>query len=372
MSGSDGKIRIVGAGFVSAAGHTSRVVAETLRSGKNTWVRDGKTGLPIYPASVPEASDSLAAFLQRRRPGRAATLALHAAERACPPAWRGRDVATLIGCSRGPTAAWEERFGEFAAGGELPPSTSPRTTLGSLAFAVADYLNLPGLTTGMSVTCSSGLHALLHGVALLESGLAERVLAGGAEAPLTVFTLAQMRALRVYAEVPGATQPACRPFADPPSGMALGEGAGLLALERGPGPGPYLLGIGFARETGRGATGMSPEGLGFQASMRMAIARAGVVPDAVVAHAPGTALGDGAERAAIRTVLGDGVAVTTGKWATGHTFGASGPLGIEVGLALLRGGGEAWARYPVAIPPRRVLVNAAGFGGNFISVLIGS
>lgn len=349
------RIQIVGQGYVSAAGATPAEARATLLSPRKTWTVDPTTGLPIHPATPPKPGRGLAKFLATNTVNRAALLALHAAERAVPAHWRGTDFAILAGSSRGPSDAWEAHHAAFLAGKPPPPRTSPRTTLGSLAFTLADYFNAPGLATGLSVTCSSGLHAVVQGVALLKSGLAKRVLVGGAESPLTPFTIAQMRALRVYAAAPTDDRPACRPLATPPSGLVLGEGAGFLALELGEDPTlSTVTGIGYARETGRGDTGMSPNGEGFQRAMRMALDKTKDV-EAVVAHAPGTRLGDAAEQTAIHTVLGGRVTVLSGKSVTGHTFAASGMLGVERGFAERVG---------------CFAVNAAGFGGNYVTVVV--
>jgi 3-oxoacyl-(acyl-carrier-protein) synthase len=49
-----------------------------------------------------------------------------------------------------------------------------------------------------SITCSTALHAVLNGIAWLKSGMVDKFFSGGSEAPLTDFTIAQMRALKIY------------------------------------------------------------------------------------------------------------------------------------------------------------------------------
>lgn len=364
---------ISGYGSLSAGEYSRR--SNTRRS---SWRTDERTGLPVYPVTEIPAHEPIARFVADRRPDRTTVLALHAAERAVERAgWHGKDFTVLLGCSRGPTIAWEEAYDTFRGGGPLPVRTSPQTTLGSMAFAVADYFGVESPAAGLSVTCSSGLHAVQHGVALLVSGMAERVLVGGTEAPLTPFTLRQMDALRVYATPTEGDLPPCRPFARPATGMAIGEGAAFLALERiNDNHRLELLGIGAARERARSATGITATGEGLQASMRAALAAGGPAPDFVVAHAPGTARGDAAEKNALGEVFGDRMpTVTTAKWATGHTFGASGPLGLTAALEMIEAGTVALPPYESrgrdVAAPRRALVNATGFGGNAVSVLLG-
>ena len=350
------QLPIQGYGSVSAAGVYDPNVP--------TWRVDAATGLPVYSITELPQHARIEEFAQKPALDRASLLALHAADQAVKQAgWTGEDFAVIVGCSRGPTESWEAGFSEFQATGRVAARTSPQTTLGSIGFTLGRYFGVSGLSSSLSVTCSSGFHALLHGVALLRSGMAGRVLVGGAEAPITPFTLRQLEALRVYAEVP-ETGHACRPFATPASGMAIGEGAAFVCLgesagaKRGEGAEFVVDAMGFGQELGQSATGISVDGAGLQRTMRTATD--GEMPDLIVAHAPGTRRGDAAEAAAIRTVFGEAAMsrVESGKWATGHTFGASGPLGLDYALRKLGEGQSA-------------LVNATGFGGNVVSVLIG-
>jgi len=209
--------------------------------------------------------------------------------------------------------------------------------------------------------------------------MAERVLVGGAEAPITTFTLRQMEALRIYGVVPPKIDHACRPLSDPPTGMVVGEGAAFLALslaDETNETGFEVGGISFAREHSPTPTGISAEGHGLEKAMREVIAEAGW-PDAIVAHAPGTRRGDQAERNAVNSIYAtnpEDYRMTSFKWATGHTFGASGPLAITAALEMMRAGKYCplpWQTTPST--PRAlgsVLVNATGFGGNVASVVV--
>ncbi|CAH1000383.1 3-oxoacyl-[acyl-carrier-protein] synthase 2 [Neolewinella maritima] len=370
-------IGIIGAGSISAAGADRASAWQTYLSQQPTHRLDRTTGLPVYAIPAKAIAPAVTAFGGRRGMDRASLLAVHAAREAVTEAgWEGRDFSILVGCSRGPTASWETGYQQFDREQMVAPRTSPSTTLGSVGFALADYFRITQLSSSLSVTCSSGLHALLHGIALLRAGMADRVLVGGTEAPLTGFTIAQMRALRVYASAGRPGQLACRPLADPPSGMVLGEGAAFLALERiSPGSSRTAVHVGFSREGGASSTGISSEGLALQHSMRAAIGGF-LPPDAVIAHAPGTPQGDAAERNGIDAVFGsapDSPLLTSLKWATGHTFGASGPLAVVAGLDMLNHGQLLALPYGGPSPPdapSNILINATGFGGNAVSVLL--
>ena len=373
------KTTIAGYGSVSAAGTAASVIRETYGRGIARWETDQATGLPVFRAHNLPARDEIEAFCTARGADPAGRLALYAAEQAVNRAgWMGQDFSILVGCSRGPTTSWETSYDEYRRTGKPTIRTSPRTTLGSLAFLLADYFGTTEVATGMSVTCSSGQHAILHGLALLHSGITGRVLVGGAEAPLTPFTLRQMQELRVYANpAPGELHPV-RPFSDPATGMALGEGAAFLALTRHDPSSPLKIeGIGFSREQVRSPTGISRAGQALQHAMRSALQQSERVPDLILAHAPGTKRGDRAEAAAIRAVFGESHPVVGSfKWATGHTFGASGPLAIVAALQMLEeqvvwGLPYGKTTYP-STPVQTVLVNATGFGGNAMTVCVRS
>lgn len=347
---------------VSAAGSTKEAALASYREGRVCWSIDEETGLPVYRVKDLPHSHKIQAFAEERGVDRTTLLALHAADQAVAEAgWQDKDFSILMGCSRGPTGNWEEAFAEFTETGKAGPKTSPSTTLGSIGFALADYFGTSALASSLSVTCSSGMHAILHGVALLRAGMAERVLVGGAEAPLTTFTLRQMEALRICAPIPPAGEHACRPMSTPASGMVVGEGAAFLALslEDDAAGKPVIEGIAFGRERARSLTGISRQGAALHHCMRELIEANGY-PDLIVAHAPGTRRGDAAELTAIQALSEnqpEDPLVTSFKWATGHTFGASGPLAVCGALLVM--------------PGKKVLVNATGFGGNGVSLMLG-
>jgi 3-oxoacyl-(acyl-carrier-protein) synthase len=97
-------------------------------------------------------------------------------------------------------------------------------------------------------------------------------------------------------------------------------------------------------------------------------------------HAPGTIKGDKSEYKAIQKVFGKNLPMlTTNKWKVGHTFGASGMLNLEMALLMMqhqRFIGVPYSNpFGVANPERvikNVLINAVGFGGNAVSILVGA
>ncbi|WP_067036665.1 beta-ketoacyl synthase N-terminal-like domain-containing protein [Allomuricauda sp. CP2A] len=300
-----------------------------------------------------------------------------------------------IGSSRGATSLFEKYHQEFLDQGKSSTLASPTTTLGNISSWVAHDLKSKGPEISHSITCSTALHGLLNAVAWIQSGLTDKFLVGGSEAPLTPFTIAQMQALKIYSRM-SSRAPACRTgrqsrdaeeqnypclamdLEKKQNTMVLGEAAALACLEKGEKPNALALvaGIGYATEPLEHSVSISTDAQCFQDSMKMALKSAGTDQvDAIVMHAPGTIKGDVTEYNAIKKVFGNNLPfLTTNKWKVGHTFGASGLLSLELGVLML----QHQQYIPTPFFQNRddkemvdtVLVNAVGFGGNAVSILL--
>jgi len=293
--------------------------------------------------------------------------------------WQQQDVFGInIGSSRGATQLFEKYHQEFITTGKTATLTSPTTTLGNISSWVAHDLKSKGPEISHSITCSTALHAILNAAAWLQSGMATKFLVGGSEAPLTAFTLAQMNALKIYAKDP--QQYPCRAFdfTKTKNTMVLGEGAAMACLEWGESQNAlgYITGLGFATDELEHNISISEEAQCFQKSMQMALEGTPLEEvDAIVMHAPGTLKGDSSEYKAIQKVFGDHLPMlTTNKWKIGHTFGASGLLSVELALFMVQYRTFVEVPFGEKQPKRKeinnVLINAVGFGGNAVSVLI--
>jgi 3-oxoacyl-(acyl-carrier-protein) synthase len=293
--------------------------------------------------------------------------------------WQQGDAFGInIGSSRGATQLFEKYHQEFMETGKTATLTSPTTTLGNIASWVAHDLKSTGPEISHSITCSTALHAVLNAVAWLQSGLATKFLVGGSEAPLTAFTLAQMQALKIYANEDRDLP--CRAFdlTKTKNSMVLGEAASVACLELYENPKAlgYITGIGYATDELEHNISISEDAKCFQKSMAMALQNTLIEEvDAIVMHAPGTLKGDTSEYKAIQKLFGQNVPMlTTNKWKIGHTFGASGMLNIELALLMLQH--QTFIGIPYIEEPnprqaiRKVLINAVGFGGNAVSVLV--
>ncbi|MDX1759791.1 MAG: beta-ketoacyl synthase N-terminal-like domain-containing protein [Arenibacter algicola] len=297
--------------------------------------------------------------------------------------WEEGDFGVNIGSSRGATALFEKYHKEFIQKGEASTLSSPTTTLGNISSWVAHDLQTQGPEISHSITCSTALHSLLNGVAWLKSGMANKFLVGGSEAPLTPFTIAQMKALKIYSRFERNDPEGypCRAFDldKKQNSMVLGEAASMACLEKGNLDNALarIEGLGYATEILEHNISISSDAVCFQRSMAMALGKTDPKEvDAVVMHAPGTIKGDLSEVAAIKKIFGkDMPALTTNKWKVGHSFGASGMLSLELAVLMLLHQefiGVPYVKYD-AMPKhiKKVMVNAVGFGGNAVSVLVG-
>jgi 3-oxoacyl-(acyl-carrier-protein) synthase len=294
--------------------------------------------------------------------------------------WQNKsDFGINFGSSRGATTLFESHFQEFLETGKAQTLASPSTTLGNISSWVAHDLQSVGPELSHSITCSTGLHAVLNGIAWLRAGMADAFLVGGSEAPLTSFTIAQMKAMKIYASKSPTDFP-CRAFdfTKTKNSMVLGEGAAAVCLELGKKTNAlaYISGIGYATEILQHSVSVSAEAECFKKSMKMALKNtAPEKVDAIVMHAPGTIKGDTSEYKAIQHVFGESLPLlTTNKWKTGHTFASSGLLNMELGLLMMQHNqfiGVPFVEQQVQTRPiKTVLINSVGFGGNAVSILI--
>jgi len=217
----------------------------------------------------------------------------------------------------------------------------------------------------VSTACSSSAKVFASARRLLDEGLCDAVLVGGADAQ-TRTVVEGFHALESLA--PGRT----RPLAPDRDGINLGEGAAVFVMRRGDdlsrveverGRRVMLMGVGESSDAYH-LTAPDPEGKGAEAAMRAALADAGLAPQDigfVNLHGTGTVYNDEMECAAVERVFGDRICRFSTKPLTGHCLGAAGA--IEAALC--------WLALRARKPPCRVLSNSFAFGGSNASVILG-
>ncbi|WP_111765432.1 beta-ketoacyl-[acyl-carrier-protein] synthase family protein [Nakamurella deserti] len=241
--------------------------------------------------------------------------------------------------------------------------------------------------------CAAGAEGIAWAYKLIKEGEIDIALAGGAEGcihPLPMAGFSQMRAMSTRNDDPAT---ASRPFDTGRDGFVIGEGAGIMVLERrshaeGRGAKIYgtLAGIGMTNDAFH-ITAPEPEGEGSSRAINKALKMAGLGPKDIAhvnAHATSTPVGDVAESRTIRKVLGEHPVVTATKSMTGHMLGASGALEAIATVLSVRDDIVPGTRniqnldpaieVDVAQETRKVTIDAAindsfGFGGHNVALV---
>ena len=185
--------------------------------------------------------------------------------------------------------------------------------------------------------CASGTNAIGHAFECVRSGRYQRVLAGGYDA------LAEMVFVG-FDSLQASTPEKCRPFDRHRTGMVLGEGAAILALEnlelaqeRGTPVLAEIIGYGISTDNFH-ITQPNPSGVGPRQAMERALQSADISAgevDYINAHGTATVFNDAAEGKAISTIF-DGVPVSSTKSMMGHSLGAAGAVEAIVCLLALQ------------------------------------
>ena len=297
---------------------------------------------------------------QLRRLDRASQCALLAArqawEQAGAPQVASQRLAVSVSPGMGPVLSVMEAWDTLRDKGprRVLPTAVPALMPNAPAAAVGIELGARGGIHAPVSACASGAEAIAYGADLIALGRADVVVAGGTDAALHPMTVAAFAAMRALSTRNADPQTASRPFAPDRDGFVLGEGAGLLVLERAAhakARGARILAV----MAGFGVTADAydvarpePSGAEQEQALRLAVERAGLDAAAVGhvnAHATSTPAGDVVEAGVLaRTVPGAAVSAT--KSATGHLLGGAGGLEAVLTVMALQ---ERWAP-PTLLP----------------------
>jgi 3-oxoacyl-[acyl-carrier-protein] synthase II len=318
------------------------------RSGVVALTEDWAAPLPVRIAARMAVDPAgVLARVQARRLDRSEQAAIVAAREAWADAgFSGRSdengldparVAVVIGTGIGGVTSLLYQHDVLREKG--PDRVSPLLIPMNMPNGPAAYVGLElGARAGVHTTvsaCASGAEAIAHGLDLIQLDRADVVVVGGTEAcihPLNIAGFAQMRAMSTRNDEP---ELASRPFDKARDGFVLGEGAGVLVIERASsaaarGRTPYAVlgGAGITADS-YDIVAPDPEGNGQRRAAASALRRSGVDAADVVhvnAHATSTPTGDGAEALWIADLLGERTVVTATKSMTGHLLGAAGAI----------------------------------------------
>ena len=218
------------------------------------------------------------------------------------------------------------------------PMTVPMLMPNGAAAAISMDLSARGGAMTTVSACASGTEAIDNARRLIETGQADVVVTGGAEAAIHPLPIAGFAAMQALSKRNDDPQAASRPYDVDRDGFVLGEGAGALVVEseehaRARGAQIYAVLAGSAvTSDAYHITAPEPEGLGASRALRAALASDDIDLQEVAhvnAHATSTPVGDRPEYVAMKSVFGDhldDILVSATKSQTGHLLGASGAL----------------------------------------------
>ena len=398
------RVAITGIGLVTGLGATREESWRRMLAGecaiRSATLFDADGYRSRVAAEVDMAAlDAASTPLERRRRSRSDRIGVHAAAEAVSDAGLlegGADrsrIGVFLGAGTADLLRNEEYYRTWLTSGiqRARPSDAWNHFPSTSVDVIAERFGFEGPRACVVAACSSSTIAIGRAVEAIRSGRADAVLAGGTDA-LSRLTFSGFNLLRLMDVAP------CRPFDRSRAGMNIGEGAGILVLERldrarrrGATIYAELAGHGLACEAFH-PTAPEPEGRPVAAVIALALGDAGINVDDVEhinAHGTATPQNDAAEARGFRRVFGDRASrlpVTSIKSMIGHCLGAAGAVeAAALALTIARGAipptihhSETDSDCPldvVANQPREQRLRCAvstslGFGGNDSAIVL--
>jgi len=339
------EIVVTGRGVVSSIGDGAETFFDALLA-KKSGIADGIGACTEFD---PEAAMTPKDV---RRSDRYTHLAVAAATQAAeeaniPDGVDLERLGVLVGTGVGGLLTLEEQCRNFFEGGEraVSPHFVPMMMPNAAAGVIAMRLGAHGPGFSVSSACATGGHAIGEAHRMITRGEADVVVAGGTEAALTGVCLAAFRRMGALSR-----EGVSRPFDARRDGFVMGEGAGVIVLEREEHAKARGATI-YGRVVGYGAsndafhiTQPDSEGRGARKAMLATLADAGISPADVGylnAHGTGTPFNDKIETAAIKSVFNGSNTpppVSSTKSAIGHLLGAAGAVEAVACLEAVRRG----------------------------------
>jgi 3-oxoacyl-[acyl-carrier-protein] synthase II len=230
----------------------------------------------------------------------------------------------------------------------VSPFTVPALMLNSASAQISIEIGARGPNLATATACATGSHTLGEAAEVIRRGEADVMIAGGSEAAIVPLAMAGFENMGALSGRNDDPQRASRPFDAHRDGFVMGEGAGIIVLERldkarARGAQIYgeLLGYGATADAHH-ITAPAEDGVGAAECMEMALASAGLSPanvDYINAHGTSTPLNDAGETQAVKRAFGEHayrLAMSSTKSMTGHLMGAAGAVEGAFCLLALR------------------------------------
>ena len=217
-----------------------------------------------------------------------------------------------------------------------------RTMNSTVTMNLSTLFALRGVNMTISAACASGSHAVGLGYLLLQSGMQEMILCGGAQ-ETNKYSMGSFDGLGVFSMREDTPEQASRPFDASRDGLVPSGGAATLVLEtyesaqrRGAPILAEVVGYGFSSNGGHIST---PNVEGPAQAMARALANASMQAsqiDYINAHATSTPIGDANEAKAIHQIFGSQTPVSSTKSMTGHECWMAGASEIIYSILMMQ------------------------------------
>lgn len=249
-------------------------------------------------------------------------------------------LGVITGTGIGGMQTYETQLQKFISKGprRISPFFIPMMISNIAAGRIGIQFNAKGINFNVTSACSSSANAIGEAFRAIKFGAADAVIACGAEASVTPFTLSGFSVMRALSTRNDSPETASRPFDKNRDGFVLSEGAATLileGLEHAKNRGAHI----YAEIAGYGATCdafhitmPSPNGEGGAQAMKNALISAKIQPEEVQyinAHGTSTPLNDKSETSAVKIAFGDHaykLKVNSSKSMLGHMLGAAGAI----------------------------------------------
>ncbi|WP_235015490.1 beta-ketoacyl-ACP synthase [Oceanicoccus sp. KOV_DT_Chl] len=299
-------------------------------------------------------------------------------------------IAVIVGTSTSGIAETEAAFAQHQTDGAFPDNYHYRQQqMAAPAEFMAQWLGLKNLAYTVSTACSSSAKAFASANHLIQTGVCDAAIVAGVDT-LCRLTLNGFNALESISPT------ICSPFSKNRRGITIGEAAAVFIVTPEP-DAIQLMGVGESSDAHH-MSAPDPEGHGAEAAMKGALMASGLAPadiDYINLHGTATVKNDQMEALAVHRLFGERTPCSSTKALTGHTLGAAGAT--EIGLCWLALAANNWQH---RLPPHcwdgevdeglaainlqlinsvyqptaasYMMSNSFAFGGNNVSVIIGS
>lgn len=267
-----------------------------------------------------------------------------------------------------------------------------KTMNSTVTMNLSTLYGLRGINMSISAACASGSHAVGLAYLLIQSGLQDCIVCGGAQ-EINKYSMGSFDGLGVFSMREDDPTRASRPFDAARDGLVPSGGAATLVLEsyehamqRGATPIAEVVGYGFSSNGGHIST---PNVEGPARAMERALQNAGLRAtdiDYINAHATSTPIGDANEAKAIYQLFGGNTPVSSTKGLTGHECWMAGASEIVYSVIMMQhsfiapnlnfetaDADSGRLRIIAETTPQRIdtfLSNSFGFGGTNSAIIV--